>query len=103
MDNLSKIQTLLNSDDEMNVNMGLELLEMLAQSPEDISAALGLETEIDTVYDLYTALEDLPHFERVLIFSLSKWLEFGVDWVADLKASILTAEASVCFQRPSGN
>ena len=80
-----KIKALLQSDDIMNVNMGLELLDTLATEPEEISQALGIDANISSVDDLKAALESFDHQGTILVWVLGKWAELGVQWVLEIK------------------
>ena len=81
-----KIKALLQSDDLMNVNMGIELLDSLVTEPEQILQALGIETEVSSVDDLKAVLDEFEHKGTILVWTLGKWAELGVDWVLKLES-----------------
>ena len=80
-----KIKVLLQSDDIMNVNMGIELLNALVTEPEQILQALGIKTEISSVDELEAVLEEFEHNGTILVYVLGKWAELGVEWVLKLE------------------
>ena len=80
-----KIKVLLQSDDIMNVNMGIELLNAIVTEPEQILQALGIETEISSMDELEGVLMEFEHKGTILVWTLGKWAELGVDWVLKLE------------------
>ena len=80
-----KIKALLQSDDIMNVNMGLELLETLATESEQISQALGIEPDIASLDELKSALVGLEHKGKILAWILGVWAKLGVEWVLEIE------------------
>ena len=85
MNPFEKIKALLQSDDIMNVNMGIELLDTLATEPEELSQALGIDANISSVDDLKAALKGFEHQGTILVWVLGKWAELGVEWVLEIE------------------
>ena len=74
MNPFDKIKALLQSDDLMNVNMGLELLDTLATEPEELSQALGIDANISSVDYLKAALKGFEHQGTILVWDIPESL-----------------------------